>query len=518
MCDAIHYSNCAGVIRQKEVKFIYCGDATMNNPSDETIQVALCTFHCEWLEKYNQTSADKPLKMRGEELKHALQHVLFKPFKEATSLFTLVKIQVLNDKWEYKAKYFLLGGQDIERFKELLFETYVSTKGYSVEGMFQICHDTIDGESCERVIEIKDVSSELAIEAIATTLNTVYTPIHQELLVSEKEIKAIGTTTCIYESIPASVRAFYIKKKDEHAFKKFENCISFMSTELGNIFNFELIHEQNCLTLYGLFKETQTLTTILLIENEEEAVKRLKEHRNITNDMLLVAYVSANHQLYWSEDSDSKKALQTSSRLVELFIEHNLHEKLLLLAISGERLRTHGVQSCDRHNILKENEFVVKYLVPKHIKGKHQLQYKQKHINALEYWDEFSNKMSPLSPCVITEYFEKNENIRIYLEEHTKGELDETALSKHELTILRDILGNGHSASEFVIYGFPGMFLSTQKLCKDGKVITVDEEYQKKYMPTMHEMYETKKKNLRKGDYFTWKLVNNAIRSRGVRA
>jgi hypothetical protein len=165
----------------------------------------------------------------------------------------------------------------------------------------------------------------------------------------------------------------------------------------------------------------------------------------------------------------------------------------------------------DQHNILNENEFAVKYLVPTHIKGTHKLNGK---LNALEYWHEFSNKMSPLSPCATTEYFTKNENICIYLEEHTKGTLDENTLSKHELNILREIMKNGHSAAEFVICGFPGLFIRAQKIYKDGKIITVDAEYQKKYMPTINEMYENKKIKLRNGDYFAWKSINDEIRSR----
>ena len=107
---------------------------------------------------------------------------------------------------------------------------------------------------------------------------------------------------------------------------------------------------------------------------------------------------------------------------------------------------------------MSDNIFVVKQLVPKHIKGRDELRFNEKKMNALEYYCEFSNKMYSISPFVEEEYFDKNENIREYLEEHTKGEIDPYALTNFELSILKDILNNGHSAAEFIIGGFIVVF------------------------------------------------------------
>lgn len=515
MCEASEYSNCNGYIHERDVNFLY-RDNKGNREADKTVKVSLCTFHCEWLESHYNVVRNKPLEMRGEQEKYALHDDLFLPFAKETTFYTLIKIVRINAEKDCEDDYCWIHGRDVSGFNEHImthqdirrkmprlqnatFET-IMKEGCTIISLTEVA---IIGLTDEGVSEMKQVTYPTALETIVDDLSTCYKPINPE--------GEVGSYAITLEKIPQVVREFYSLKKYEQDFDMFEECLSFINDEIGEeLLNFHDLREKSCVTNIGLFIQVQALKNAL-IHRDEESIKKLKDNGDIKPDVLWVTYILENHQLYWT--FNKKKSLRNSALLVDLFVEQNLHENLLLIAISGERLRTCSIKQKDHHNILSDNIFVVKQLVPKHIKGRDELRFNEKKMNALEYYCEFSNKMYSISPFVEEEYFDKNENIREYLEEHTKGEIDPYALTNFELSILQDILNNGHSAAEFIIGGFPGLFI-TMPIIKDGNVVKVTAEYQEKYMPTMHNMYDTKKKQLRKGDYFTWKLVNNEIRDR----
>jgi hypothetical protein len=71
------------------------------------------------------------------------------------------------------------------------------------------------------------------------------------------------------------------------------------------------------------------------------------------------------------------------------------------------------------------------------------------------------------------------------------------------------VVENGHPEAEFVILGFPFLFEQIYT-SYDGKKQTM--EYTESLFPGITEMYEQKKRDLRKNDYKAWQFVNEKLR------
>jgi hypothetical protein len=212
-----------------------------------------------------------------------------------------------------------------------------------------------------------------------------------------------------------------------------EKCLSFMHSNMFNHTRDGFINNYN----YDTFRDMQDINILngLLIEcnglidallnNDEKIILEMKTNGLIKPDLLWITYIILNHGLLYSRDNIICGKLQSNTRIIDLFIDLGLEKELLTLAISGERLRDISRHRRDSYDILEENIFVVKYLVPKYVfpntlvadEYDYEKQTYTKAFTPLEYWHDYSNETMSISPPFDRETFEKNQDIRIYLEE-----------------------------------------------------------------------------------------------------
>lgn len=212
-----------------------------------------------------------------------------------------------------------------------------------------------------------------------------------------------------------------------------EECFSFMCNTMFNHnrdgtinnYNYDTFRDmQDINILNGLLLECNGLIDALL-NDDENTILEMKTNGLIKPDLLWITYIILNHILLCSRDKIIRGNLLRNTRIIDLFIDLGLEKELLTLAISGERLRDISIQCRDSYDILEENLFVVKYLVPKYVfpntlvadEYDYETQTYTKAFTPLEYWHDYSNETMSISPPFDIEIFEKNEDIRIYLEE-----------------------------------------------------------------------------------------------------
>jgi hypothetical protein len=143
----------------------------------------------------------------------------------------------------------------------------------------------------------------------------------------------------------------------------------------------------------------------------------MKEAGEITEEVLWVTYVLANHELYWSELPG--RNLRKNIPLIKLFIGAGLEVRLLLLAVSGERERELDLHIRTHHDILHENIYVVRYLVPKYFPPRSVFAVSTgcgvTYTSAYKYYTEFSNTMYNCNPFSPSEKpFEKNQDMLLH--------------------------------------------------------------------------------------------------------
>lgn len=216
-------------------------------------------------------------------------------------------------------------------------------------------------------------------------------------------------------------------------FEDIEECLSFMHSNMFNHnrdgtinnYNYDTFRDiQDINILNGLLLECNRLIDALL-NDDEQTILEMKTNGLIKPDLLWIIYIILNHRLLCSRDKIIRGKLQSNTRIIDLFIDLGLEKELLTLAISGERLRDISIHCRDSYDILEENLIVVKYLVPKYVlpntivadKYDYEKRNYTKAFTPLEYWHDFSNETMSISPPFDIETFEKNEDIRIYLEE-----------------------------------------------------------------------------------------------------
>ena len=193
--------------------------------------------------------------------------------------------------------------------------------------------------------------------------------------------------------------------------------------------------------------------TDALCVNDRECIAEMKEFGKITEDVLWVTYVMANHELYWS--TIPVRNLRKNIALIKLFIEENIHDRLLLVAISGERERCLDVHQRTHHDILHENVYVVRFLVPTYFQPRTVFVLKRglddTYNSAYKYYTEFSNELFNCNPAFYEEPFEKNkyillhllkcimEEITIYLKKtgNEEGRIDKTHRLDYERLLIK---------------------------------------------------------------------------------
>jgi hypothetical protein len=426
-CDAHEYSQCIGYCNAVDVIFKYHDSKGRVQP-DEIIQIDLCKLHHSWL-KY--THQNKPLEMRGDVATYALHDDLFSIFNNKETMYTVVKVETyVNDITE--ETYVCVNGRDIKKFTALLHADDTDKKiiWAREEGFFQTCLHEVEGseEFVQAVIEVNIIFGELALEAMANKLVTFYkpkpdgemkniTPDAMTWVPRTKEKLSLETEYTL-EPIPQFIREHFGIKQRQEQYDQFISCIEFIVDEIDrSVVNWDKLRENSPHTETGLFQVFKKLTDAL-ITADKNTIDELESAGDITADVLWVTYISANHYLYQSKDK--KKDLQKSQMLVDLFIAQGLEKDLLVLAISGERMRMLTISQRDHHDILYENEFVVEQLLPKHVDCD-AIIYKDEFIslNALEYWKYFNNTTTYIGNGFMNrdcnETFDKNEKIREYL-------------------------------------------------------------------------------------------------------
>lgn len=431
-CKAKEYGECYGYREDREVKFLYRDNSGYEKP-DEIINVCMCVYHNKWLSKIHQ---NKPFEMRGECVEYALYDDLFIPFESKNRMYTLLKCESKSDKANKleevnDIKFFLINGRDIEKFRTLMMEEDKNIIQITEEGFFQTDFQYIDGLITQVIIEVKKISGEMQLESLSDKLAVFYKPIPDSEMVnvgpmniyeSREEENPTIKTEYVLEPIPNLFKIYFTEKQKKEHYKKFQDCIDFISYEICNSI-IKWNSDERDTNYTELFESYCNLTTALII-NDESAIKQMQIEGKINENVLWITYITANHRLFsWSSNND--KSLVNNTKLIELFIEYKLETNLLALAISGERVRMLSVKMRDHYNILYENEFVVRFLVPKYITNS-TIIYKidDLSLNPIEYWEYFSNTTTYIGGGCFSldndETFKKNESILHYLENFSK--------------------------------------------------------------------------------------------------
>jgi hypothetical protein len=624
-CEAQQYKDCSGCNEKLDVTFKYC-DFKGHVQPDELVSTILCKTHANWLRNFYQW---KPLEMRGDSVEHALHNDLFQPFFDVSTIFTLVhEDSFIGD--ERKEQFYLINGRDVIKFRELLIAEDPSKKKMWIgdSGFFQIAvhqqddlladavyADTVYADSvyadtvyADAIIEVVNIRGELELESIVNTLVGFYKPapygeLHHispgalKWIPRDKKNPTIKTEYTI-EPIPAFIRSHFITKQKEEKYNEFEGCCEFIESLVDrNIIKWDEIRANSPHTELELYEAFRELTNALLNKDAavcDSTIYNMLDNGDISDDVLFVTYIYANHQLYASRDP--KKMLYQNTKLIDLFIYNGIEKALLALAIAGERLRYLSRAERDSHDVLDTNEFVVEYLVPKYVYG-HEIIYKSDSVTltALEYWEYFNNTTTYFRGGYgdmreNVDIFEKSPTIYAHLLKHTPaviiakikntgeigdivepepavaepepaehepathepepaapadiiepepapepaapepaapepaapepaapavakppvGCLDVSLLPKNVLDVYnKNVVENGQSEADFIILGFPSLFEYLYTDMVDGTKKTM--AFTESVFPGVTEMYERKKRDLRKNDYKAWKFVNKSL-------
>jgi hypothetical protein len=417
MCEAKQYGNCRnyGDNKTVDVIFMYRDNKGRTQP-DETHQIGLCETHLQWLSEIHE---GQTLEMRGENFSDAMHEDLFQHFGDKTRMYTLVRVEsrVNNVKDD---KFCLLNGRDVDTFRALIEKetNYPLNSANRItvreEGFFQTCtHYIYNDENgaytfSPAVVEVVDIRGEMELKAMSKGLTIFYKPVPEGELRSISDavqgyfprIEEYPTIMTEYtcELIPNFIHAHFLKKQEAANRADFTQCCEFIDLEIDdNIIDWGKTRENSLHTEESLFDTVALLSEALsLDDNIEDNIEReivlkiLIDSGEISEDVLWVTYVTANHILYNS--LEAKKNLRKNTKLVDLFVAQGLEKKLLALAIAGERLRMLSVKQRDHYDILETNAFVVEYLVPKYIKGSDVIYVFELHnLTALEYWNYYNN-------------------------------------------------------------------------------------------------------------------------------
>jgi hypothetical protein len=407
-CQASVHGFCEGTVKPYTV-LLKTRDLKYPNIPDKQVQVSMCKLHHRWLrvkgKNFNQETGQ--LEMYGKYEVDALDEDLFRHFQDRSSSFsdkyTLIRIEFY-DRTHGDDTWFLLNGTDVELFKRnLIFEEDKPVRIMNV-GLFHF-----DGVT---VFEIEEID-EYDLEPLAESLHVFFRQIKNFDCDNQySENSFLGYDN---EMIADEVIHHFASKLDEIRFNQFELCVEFIRCELDYIVNNDISSDIDMCRLYDSFR----LLTKALLEDDDEIIEEMKKEGLITSEVLWVTYVHANHDLYKSASHKTK--LQHSDRLIQLFVELFLVKDLLTVAISGERERYLDSHQRSHHDILNENEYVVKKIVPLFVKPNEILNMNSPIITMrktpLEYWHSYSNITNDIGPYNIQHSFEKNEDIRRFLEE-----------------------------------------------------------------------------------------------------
>ena len=424
-CAAKEYGDCTAWGKEEvDVLFLFRNKYGNHQP-DETVKVCMCEAHRSVLEKYHE---GRPLEMRGEEVDWALHDDLFIPFSSKNKTYTYVKVEKTpkEDSENREINFCLVNGRDIEKFREIMTASDPDILCIREEGIF-LTHYNV-GKAEEEVIEMKDVTGEYDIHVLKN-LPTYFKPVSDYITVAGpgwvsleprvEENPTLETEYTIESALPC-VQKYFAQKWEDQFRADFKECLDFMDDVDHTLVDITKLRDTSPHSEEELLALVRRLTDALWM-NDRESIEAMKEAGEITEEVLWVTYVLANHELYWSHIPG--RNLRKNIPLIKLFIEAGIHDRLLLLAVSGERERCLDIHHRTHHDILHENEYVVRYLVPKYFTPRTLILLRTSrgvtHNSAYNYYSEFSNALYNCNPFSRDEEpFEKNKNILLHLLKH----------------------------------------------------------------------------------------------------
>ncbi len=420
-CAAKEYGDCVYWGKKEvDVLFLYRDNYGTHLP-DETVKVCMCEAHRSVLEKYHE---GRPLEMRGEEVDWALYNDLFSPFSSKHNTYTYVKIHMKHQSYtdRHESKFALVNGRDIEKFRELMTASDPEISYITEESIFLTRFNT--GKDEEEVIEMNPVTCECDID-ILKKIPTYYKPALDyktitweglTILHPREEKKPTMETEYTIETVLPCVQKYFAQKWEDKFRANFKECLGFMTGIDNDLVDIENLRKTSPHSEDKLFTLVRRLTDALWVD-DRGCISEMKNSGEISEEVLWVTYVMANHELFWS--SIPGRELRTNIPLIKLFIDAGLHGNLLLLAVSGERERCLDIHHRTQHNILHDNVYVVRYLVPKHFQPRTMVVLKRGRVvtynSAYKYYTEFSNELYNCNPHYLEEPFEKNEYILLHL-------------------------------------------------------------------------------------------------------
>ena len=365
------------------------------------VEVSMCNLHYNYLYKkgINLNENTGLFEIQGKVVFDGLKD-LFQPLINTSSdQFTLLRVEYCepengDDTW------FLIKDTNVDKFRKFLIIEEDKPVRIREVALF-----IFDGEN---VIELTEPYSDIDLEEIAKNLTVFFSPV--------EDFSHMST------AIPPEITAYFEQKLLNKHIEYFEECLDFINTEIDHMIGFNYSRTMSDRYLFDSFR----LLTHALIHNDESIIHEMKENGQLTHEVLWFTYVYGNHEFYF--DSQPRKNIRNNTRIIDLFIDFNLEHDLLVLAISGERVRETNRHIRSNHNILRENETVVKYLVPDYISPQDYLRVCQsdaneKKVTALQYWHDFSNETYDICDVQYNHpfTFDKNQNIRFYLESFLKN-------------------------------------------------------------------------------------------------
>lgn len=430
-CQARAHGYCRGRVSEHSVGLICTGLICTGVP-DTYVDVSLCSLHFDWLMNMAVGAQDEvsnaqdevsnvkgegsnvkgegeavQLVMYGKSKKDALENDLFRRFQDrfrsTSDMYTVIRIEYQDKDKEYgDDTWFMFKGNNIEHFEKFLsFEGDKSVR-ITQRGMFHFNGVTVS--------EIDEMSNEYDLEGLNTTIDVFYKPLE-----SYNKDEHLGYES---EAIPERVRLYFTNKFNKIDFDNFETCVEFIRNELSYIITSHISKDLDMKRFYELFR----LLTKALLEDDDDTITEMDKSGLITDALLWITYVHANHKLYYS--CFHKKKLKENERLIKLFEDYCMINDLLTVAISGERVRVLDQHQRSHNDILYENEYVVRRLVPLYVKTNDILNMNNPDTTMwktpLQYWHYYSNTTIDNSPFATKQTFDKNEEIHRYLEEMDK--------------------------------------------------------------------------------------------------
>ena len=464
-CKAKEYGDCTSWgIKEVDVLFLY-RDNSGNKIPDETVKVCMCEAHRNVLEKHNE---GRPLEMRGEKMEWALHDDLFYIFQNKKNTYTCVKVEMKSSN-EFGG-IFYFKGRDIEMFRAYIHKTNPDIKYIREEGIFIISLALKKGEKEvfeEQVIEMKPIKYENDMYILSS--NLVY---YAEAEYSaDAQVDASGLEYTI-EPARECVQTYFAQKLEDYNREQFDDCLYFMNNEINRgLIDTETLRENSEYSKDELYSLVRRLTIGLqgdpvspqltsgglgdcplhtsgglgdcplhtsvglgdcpLLTGGGLGACPLHTSGGLGNcplltggglgacpqEVLWITYIMANHKHFRSNIPG--RDLRQNIPLINMFIKAGLHGRLLLLAISGERERTLDIHRYSHDNILCENIYVVRYLVPRYFNASSLIELNKipgfEPVTPYSYYNDFSNLMFNCNPGVNEEPFEKNKEILLYL-------------------------------------------------------------------------------------------------------